>query len=121
VSEYFSPARAPVIFEFSFGRDATPRDLHSFPTRRSSDLTELPQLRAGLPQLRPCLPEAVAQVARRQRDRGEQHDLHAHHRGRRADRKSTRLNSSHVKISYAVFCLKKKSTRTCRCAPRTSA
>src|SRR5690606_40705498 len=27
--------------------------------------------------------------------------------GARADRKSTRLNSSHVKISYAVFCLKK--------------
>src|SRR5690606_41422889 len=27
---------------------------------------------------------------------------------RRPDRKSTRLNSSHVKISYAVFCLKKK-------------
>src|SRR5690606_41629284 len=26
---------------------------------------------------------------------------------KRADRKSTRLNSSHVKISYAVFCLKK--------------
>src|SRR5438874_6325031 len=35
-----------------------------------------------------------------------------HGRGRRAatarDRKSTRLNSSHVEISYAVFCLKKK-------------
>src|SRR5690349_22072457 len=34
------------------------------------------------------------------------------------DRKSTRLNSSHVEISYAVFCLKKKnkqtSTLTCR-------
>src|SRR5690606_15255816 len=28
------------------------------------------------------------------------------------DRKSTRLNSSHVKISYAVFCLKKKKDRT---------
>src|SRR5699024_5755955 len=28
------------------------------------------------------------------------------------DRKSTRLNSSHVSISYAVFCLKKKRTRT---------
>src|SRR5690349_23103921 len=27
---------------------------------------------------------------------------------RRTDRKSTRLNSSHVEISYAVFCLKKK-------------
>src|SRR5207302_10572000 len=30
--------------------------------------------------------------------------------GAGADRKSTRLNSSHVKISYAVFCLKKKSS-----------
>src|SRR5690606_40275447 len=28
------------------------------------------------------------------------------------DRKSTRLNSSHVKISYAVFCLKKKNKST---------
>src|SRR5690554_7474335 len=28
------------------------------------------------------------------------------------DRKSTRLNSSHVRISYAVFCLKKKKTRS---------
>src|SRR5690606_41485005 len=28
------------------------------------------------------------------------------------DRKSTRLNSSHVKISYAVFCLKKKNSQT---------
>src|SRR2546426_6035287 len=30
---------------------------------------------------------------------------------RRADRKSTRLNSSHLVISYAVFCLKKKKKR----------
>src|SRR5207249_11680582 len=30
----------------------------------------------------------------------------------RADRKSTRLNSSHVSISYAVFCLKKKKNQT---------
>src|SRR5437870_11412418 len=29
------------------------------------------------------------------------------------DRKSTRLNSSHVAISYAVFCLKKKKTADC--------
>src|SRR5689334_24043114 len=29
-----------------------------------------------------------------------------------ADRKSTRLNSSHSSISYAVFCLKKKKTQT---------
>src|SRR2546430_4394572 len=30
--------------------------------------------------------------------------------GERTDRKSTRLNSSHSQISYAVFCLKKKQT-----------
>src|SRR3712207_9208409 len=36
---------------------------------------------------------------RREPCRGQQH---------RADRKSTRLNSSHANISYAVFCLKKK-------------
>src|SRR5215510_15542720 len=33
-------------------------------------------------------------------------------RARRRDRKSTRLNSSHVAISYAVFCLKKKKKKT---------
>src|SRR2546427_7066874 len=34
--------------------------------------------------------------------------------GQRVDRKSTRLNSSHSQISYAVFCLKKKKpTRSC--------
>src|SRR5690606_39969580 len=33
----------------------------------------------------------------------------------RVDRKSTRLNSSHVKISYAVFCLKKKKSRRAAC------
>src|SRR5207302_5513862 len=37
--------------------------------------------------------------------RGEEKELHLQ------DRKSTRLNSSHVKISYAVFCLKKKKKK----------
>src|SRR5258707_4735355 len=37
------------------------------------------------------------------------HQRCRHHRG---DRKSTRLNSSHANISYAVFCLKKKKPRT---------
>src|SRR5207248_4365096 len=35
-----------------------------------------------------------------------------HQRSTGADRKSTRLNSSHRTISYAVFCLKKKKTKT---------
>src|SRR2546430_6400361 len=42
-----------------------------------------------------------AMVAQRHEQRDE----------RRRDRKSTRLNSSHSQISYAVFCLKKKKTR----------
>src|SRR5207249_11653312 len=38
----------------------------------------------------------------------------------RQDRKSTRLNSSHVSISYAVFCLKKKKKTTAHaCQPHT--
>src|SRR5438067_9887028 len=38
-------------------------------------------------------------------------DQRKHHRSQdHRDRKSTRLNSSHVSISYAVFCLKKKIT-----------
>src|SRR5438477_7337298 len=36
--------------------------------------------------------------------------------GHPLDRKSTRLNSSHMSISYAVFCLKKKNQRTRRAA-----
>src|SRR2546429_5020186 len=41
-------------------------------------------------------------------------------RARHLDRKSTRLNSSHGYISYAVFCLKKKQTRP-RSVPRQRA
>src|SRR5438105_9475736 len=44
----------------------------------------------------------------RDRNQEERHDL-VQERGR--DRKSTRLNSSHEWISYAVFCLKKKKKR----------
>src|SRR2546430_12348961 len=44
----------------------------------------------------------------------EARDLHRRHEqlalADRQDRKSTRLNSSHSQISYAVFCLKKKNT-----------
>src|SRR3712207_8620026 len=56
-------------------------------------------------ELRPAAP------ARRPRAGLQDRSLHQgpRHRARRgADRKSTRLNSSHANISYAVFCLKKK-------------
>src|SRR5438876_8003208 len=45
---------------------------------------------------------------------GEELPHHVEH----ADRKSTRLNSSHPSISYAVFCLKKKSGAVCEHRPR---
>src|SRR3712207_8923049 len=38
------------------------------------------------------------------------------YRGFRRDRKSTRLNSSHANISYAVFCLKKKKDTRASCS-----
>src|SRR5687768_17776201 len=70
----------------------------------------------------------VAQVGDRGVGVGERHlDLGADHGQRRAqlvagvrdepDRKSTRLNSSHGYISYAVFCLKKKKTKRRHCRP----
>src|SRR5690349_23136187 len=91
------------------------RDLHSFPTRRSSDLLHgvqrLPALRRHGDTRRRLRP-------RRLRTHGDAGPLR---RQRRVpalttehcpDRKSTRLNSSHVEISYAVFCLKKKTLST---------
>src|SRR5690606_41637842 len=66
----------------------------SFPTRRSSDL--VPGLDLGAVELR----------AHRFRDPEGNPEA-----GDILDRKSTRLNSSHVKISYAVFCLKKKKKK----------
>src|SRR5438445_2484366 len=88
---------------FLFYRYVTPPDLHSFPTRRSSDLPTSPTtsvaatwqpsrmssqvLDARMPSLSSFLPTAKPWTP---------------------DRKSTRLNSSHANISYAVFCLKKK-------------
>src|SRR5688572_32496789 len=45
---------------------------------------------------------------RRRRARARGHDAR---RAGAADRKSTRLNSSHSQISYAVFCLKKKKKK----------
>src|SRR5260221_8393569 len=59
---------------------------------------------------------------RRRAPGGARSAHHPLHRGRRdgprhlarEDRKSTRLNSSHTVISYAVFCLKKKKTSAAR-------
>src|SRR3712207_7897320 len=60
-------------------------------------------------QRRPTLPGFVAESALAERGRyGGTHARGPAHALYPADRKSTRLNSSHANISYAVFCLKKK-------------
>src|SRR5690606_42054376 len=98
---------------FFFSRYGDPRHLHSFPTRRSSDLKNLAQVRflsraffpicdehGGISHLHSNGKNRCRMPFRRMADgRGME------------DRKSTRLNSSHVKISYAVFCLKKKKKK----------
>src|SRR5437764_2866294 len=78
------------------------RGLHSFPTRRSSDLGEerRPAIHGAAGSARPA-------VGNRGRDRPR--PLCGGPAASGADRKSTRLNSSHRCISYAVFCLKKKN------------
>src|SRR5207245_8864437 len=72
-----------------------PRHLHSFPTRRSSDL---PDRRVAWPA-----DESFGRLRGRTAEGNRREGV---------DRKSTRLNSSHGSISYAVFCLKKKKSST---------
>src|SRR5688500_20199397 len=97
-----------LLFTVVFESNDPNRDLPSFPTRRSSDLQEA------------------------RRDHGRRHDVQRVRRVRAVDRvvcraglparlagpvepeggedrKSTRLNSSHLVISYAVLCLKNKT------------
>src|SRR5688500_19550396 len=97
---------------FSVQRAVSPPALHSFPTRRSSDLRlEIVQWAAVHGAA-----EAAGHAGAIRRDVlgvelvGPRRELVVlrPHRAEHADRKSTRLNSSHLVISYAVFCLKKK-------------
>src|SRR5207248_10258687 len=81
--------------------DALPISLASFASRRSVSLKRATRSDLDAPissLLSPCfaslLPRCAVKGARTPRNR--------------RDRKSTRLNSSHRTISYAVFCLKKK-------------
>src|SRR5690606_40999562 len=100
------PAHALAVRQvvFFFCSSGLRRALHSFPTRRSSDLCSAGRWRACIKaHLRRArtISGGMREARRRDSTRSTRQD--------KQDRKSTRLNSSHVKISYAVFCLKKKS------------
>src|SRR5207244_13451120 len=83
--------------------------LHSFPTRRSSDLIGH-SLSMAIGDFQKSLEEFLR--LRATFDRKKVDDLNEKFGVPLAgDRKSTRLNSSHQIISYAVFCLKKKKTK----------
>src|SRR5207245_9190757 len=88
------------FFFFFFSYSPVPRVLHSFPTRRSSDLTSPASDAAGCS--RSSSPRS------RSARRSDTSSVGWSCRRPLQDRKSTRLNSSHGSISYAVFCLKKK-------------
>src|SRR5688500_19205672 len=89
--------------------------IYSLPTRRSSDLDLLRDVRRkGIDHLRrfsPFLAEAEALLVGVQGDdvtAGDARKFHGCQPDRSGDRKSTRLNSSHLVSSYAVFCLNKR-------------
>src|SRR5207245_11722753 len=96
------------------------RALPSFPTRRSSDLdlrAKVDKARQGLKAVGAKLgnesfvARAPADVVARERECAAQLEAEITRLEsalESQDRKSTRLNSSHGSISYAVFCLKKK-------------
>src|SRR5690606_41311867 len=77
---------------------------------RSGSLVAPDRLRFDFTSMEPVEPQQLQSIVRIVNNEmavstGEKY-------GEKVDRKSTRLNSSHVKISYAVFCLKKKRQRT---------
>src|SRR5438132_9117897 len=91
--------------------------LLSFPTRRSSDLhpvrrsarREAKEVPTGARGARPGEPRGhLARALPRDRSLDQRRRWAGTRRAGDRDRKSTRLNSSHTVISYAVFCLNKK-------------
>src|SRR5699024_12020277 len=101
--------------------NCTTQDQHSFPTRRSSDLTKAVHDQWGLARRAQyahiqSLRDGIATIEHRLGQElgstgcgGMPGGYRTRQQWFAKDRKSTRLNSSHVSISYAVFCLKKKT------------
>src|SRR5207253_8951255 len=88
--------------------------LHSFPTRRSSDLAFWGVSMTGMVPNQDMVGNIKASRLTPRTTNSVIVSIHKCQSSRSTtsqDRKSTRLNSSHVAISYAVFCLKKKKKK----------
>src|SRR2546430_8726264 len=90
---FFSSRRRHTRFDCDWSSDVCSSDLCGEPRRQT-------RCRRSRPSHRPCRDSRTPASSRRSRDR-----------------KSTRLNSSHSQISYAVFCLKKKKHTTSNVPP----
>src|SRR5439155_11573410 len=97
------------LFSFFFIYTAT-TEIYTLSLHDALPILDVPRQRSGIAHAR-HVPRRIADAeevraarARESQPAARRTVLH----GRRQDRKSTRLNSSHVAISYAVFCLKKK-------------
>src|SRR5690606_41455657 len=107
------------LCQSTYNRVITLLHLHSFPTRHSSDLPDRMKLLGVALNNLHILPEfSTAYITLTQKELDDHNFKKGDTEGfvnyalSVKDRKSTRLNSSHVKISYAVFCLKKKKKNT---------
>src|SRR3712207_8220770 len=104
MSFFFNDTATTEIYTLSL-HDALP--IYQQLADRRGDLVH----RAGLvPPARGLLRRGRLQLGRRALDVAHR----GAHLAAQVDRKSTRLNSSHANLSYAVFCLKKKNRRTGR-------
>src|SRR5207245_11211681 len=101
----------PCSFVVSFYQDTAPTEIYTLSLHDALPISAEPDLKRRLAQ-------AIDGLAAGYRMVFLMHD--AEGRADLLDRKSTRLNSSHGSISYAVFCLKKKKkSRPCRRIPQT--
>src|SRR6266851_7358359 len=90
---FFVNSRSCFIICFFFFNDTATTEIYTL------------SLHDALPICRVATPAAAARRSAEAADAGQRGFL---------DRKSTRLNSSHITISYAVFCLKKKKKKNNR-------